>query len=117
MKFLMVALGGGLGAILRYSLDFLSFFNGVFPWKTLFINVLGSFVLGLLYAVARQKQLPAEIVLFAGTGLCGGFTTFSTFAVQSEKLFSTNLLFAFLYIISSLALGIGAVIFAESLMH
>lgn len=117
MNFLAVGLGGCIGAILRYLMEFVPLFNGDFPVKTLLVNVLGSFVLGLLYAVAREKQIPAELLLFLGTGVCGGFTTFSTFAVQSAGLFASNLSAALLYICLSAGLSISAVCFAGWLVH
>ena len=71
-----VAVGGGLGALSRYGL------GELFPhiWTTLVINVVGSFVLGVLAALLVHNKAG---YLFLGTGFCGGFTTFSSFAVHA----------------------------------
>jgi len=117
MRFLAVGCGGFLGAMLRYAIDLLPFGNCIFPWKTLFINVAGSFILGLLYGIAAQKQLPPFLLLFLGTGLCGGFTTYSTFAVQTARLIEVNAVLAAVYVIVSLSLGVAAVFFAGYLVR
>ena len=83
---LLVFLGGGLGAVLRYLLS--AWLSGYewgrsFPWATLLINVLGSFVLGLIAALLADRP---GWKLFFGVGVCGGFTTFSTFSLDAWKL-------------------------------
>ncbi|GGB02437.1 CrcB family protein [Macrococcus hajekii] len=84
----MVGMGAMVGACLRV---FLSQFNGRFPWMTLFINVSGSFLLGLFSHLE-------DSFLFFGTGMMGGFTTFSTFALESVTLFSQDKRAALVYI-------------------
>ena len=83
---LAVFLGGGLGAVARWGVN-RSFAGSAwaepFPWPTFLINVLGSFFLGILAVVARDR--PGWYALL-GTGFCGGFTTFSTFSVELLKL-------------------------------
>lgn len=83
-----VGLGGGLGALARYALGgwVASWAYAGFPWATFAINVLGSAVLGFL-----QRALPAPVVppakrAFLAIGLCGGFTTFSTFDLETFTL-------------------------------
>ena len=117
MNFLAVGLGGFLGAVLRYSVDLLPFCRDGFPVKTLCVNVIGSFALGLLYAAAAHKDFSPVLLLFLGTGLCGGFTTFSTFAVQSCRLLAADLPLAAAYALTSLVLGVGAVFCAGWLVR
>lgn len=84
---LVITLGGALGGLARYGLDEIApTASGSFPWTTLVINVFGSAALAaLLAAGVRVWRHPLD-VLFVGTGLLGGFTTFSTYAVQSDRL-------------------------------
>ena len=77
----LVAAGGGAGAWLRYAVN--RWATADFPWHTLGINVVGSFALGLL--VVWLKDRPGWLLLL-GTGVCGGFTTFSTFSVETLNL-------------------------------
>jgi CrcB protein len=60
--------------------------RSAFPWSILAVNVAGSFVLGLLVGAAGAGALPASTVAIAGAGACGGFTTFSAFAVDTVAL-------------------------------
>ena len=84
--YLLVALGGATGAVARALLGKL--FDSRFPWSTLLINVLGSFLIGVFLAFFIANPLWKEIdeELLAG-GLCGGFTTFSSFSFQTMTLF------------------------------
>jgi fluoride exporter len=83
---LLVFLGGTLGAPARYLLDraVQRRRTGVFPWGTLTVNLVGCLILGLLTGAARH--LPGHLVVFAGTGVCGAFTTFSTFGYETTRL-------------------------------
>lgn len=77
----LVGTGGAVGALARYYLG-QAVDRGSFPVGTLFVNVVGSFLLGLVTFLA-----PAEsVALFVGTGACGSFTTFSSFAVDTVRL-------------------------------
>jgi CrcB protein len=88
-KLLAVCLGGALGSGARYlvSLGALRFLGAGFPWGTLTVNVVGSFLLGVLAHLAAQ-ELPASpaMRLLITTGFCGGFTTYSTFNNETLKL-------------------------------
>lgn len=78
----LVFLGGGAGAVLRYLVGrWLA--SPHFPWHTLGINVAGSFALGLLAGWHRDRL---GVFALLGTGLCGGFTTFSTFSLETLLL-------------------------------
>ena len=85
MVHLMVALGGALGAWLRYWLGQRVQGAGSFPIGILVVNVLGTFILGVVYGLA-VRGLREETQLFMGAGFCGAFTTFSTFSVQTVDL-------------------------------
>jgi fluoride exporter len=109
MHALCVFLGGGAGAVLRYAISTLFRSNAIganFPWHTLAINVLGSLALGCLAATCRDKPL----WFLAGVGLCGGFTTFSTFSLELVELLEAHRHFTALGYasISVLAAVIGA---------
>ena len=79
-----VALGGALGAVSRYLCGMLPFLQrGIFPLPTLLINLAGAFLIGLIAQVAAQRGAQSSsAVLFLKVGLCGGFTTFSTFSAE-----------------------------------
>ncbi len=109
---LFVGLGGFVGSVLRYlvSLVPLEHKSG-FPLVTLGINVLGAFLLGLIMTAAgRSSGLDARTLLFLKVGVCGGFTTFSTFALEAHGLLSGGKpLVALLYIILSVVLCVFAI--------
>ena len=100
IKCLCVGLGGAAGAMLRYLIGLVPVgaSNG-FPVKTLLINILGAFVIGVLAVLGEKHSLPPLLVLTLKTGVCGGFTTFSTFALETSQLFQNG----------SYGLGIGYV--------
>lgn len=100
IKCLCVGLGGAVGAMLRYLIRLVPVgaSNG-FPVKTLLINILGAFVIGVLAVLGEKHSLPPLLVLTLKTGVCGGFTTFSTFALETSQLFQNG----------SYGLGIGYV--------
>lgn len=107
---LVVALGGGIGACLRYLIGLIPLKEPfVFPVKTLVINLLGCFVIGLVASLAvKNSSLSSKLVLFVKTGLCGGFTTFSTFALETETLIKTGQSgLAVLYVALSVVAGVG----------
>ena len=87
MDFIYVALGGGLGAMLRYSISLIPF-KSLFPILTLITNVLGAVVIGIIVGISDDTHgISDASKLFLKTGLCGGFTTFSTFSLESLNLF------------------------------
>ena len=100
-----VAAGAACGATLRYYLGEYGKRRGWVPHTTLLINTMGSFVLGGLVGAAP----PTRLMLFAGTGFCGGFTTFSTYSVEMMKLVHTGKVReAIGYVVFSNVLSIGA---------
>ena len=88
MKIILVAVGSGLGGVLRYLVPYWIGAAKGFPWSTLTVNVIGSLLIGLLSGLlARYGGAAAESVrAFAVIGFCGGFTTFSTFSNETFRL-------------------------------
>jgi CrcB protein len=86
-KILLVAAGGGIGALLRYGVAVLAvrLFGGQFPWGTLIVNLTGCFLIGLSFALADRgfSLMNPSVRLFFITGLLGGLTTFSTYAWET----------------------------------
>lgn len=111
MLALWVGLAASLGAVLRYLVDLLiqHQHDMTFPWGTLSINVVGSFGLGLVTGLAAHQGLGTEATVVIGVGLCGGFTTWSTFIWETLTLGSSRAtLEATLNVVASLALGLAA---------
>ena len=117
---LFVGLGGFVGSALRYLVGFIpTGAVAAFPIKTLAINIVGSFVIGLVCALASRlgATMNPQLLLFLKVGLCGGFTTFSTFALESNSLIqSGNTPLAVLYAVLSVTLSIAAVFAAQALV-
>lgn len=103
-----VALGGALGAICRYLISRLA--ETSFPWGTLVVNLLGSFLIGIFVGIVNKGLLSPEMKLLLVTGFCGGFTTFSTFASEAFAMLRMgDVMLMALYVGLSIALGIVAV--------
>lgn len=119
IKILLVGAGGFIGAILRYLIGLIPFkFDSGFPVKTLIINVVGAFAIGIITAVAgKNENVNPNIVLLLQVGVCGGFTTFSTFAYETFDLLKNgSAVISFLYIVLSILLSVGAVFLAHVLV-
>ena len=108
-NFLLVALGGAIGTVLRYTA---SLFIPVrfFPWPTIFVNITGSFLIGLILAFSiKEESFLYSWKLFLATGICGGFTTFSAFSLENMELLQEGkYALAATYILISVVAGIGA---------
>jgi len=111
MNALFVFLGGGTGSVLRY-LAGMWIGSTAFPWATFAVNAVGSFAIGLLGGWASRFGWGEALRLSLTVGLCGGFTTFSTFSKESFALIEGGSygLFA-LYAVGSVSLGIIATAF------
>ena len=113
--YLLIALGGALGSVLRFFLAgvIASRFGDTFPWGTLVINITGSMAIGLVFALtAPNGRWPAgnAFSLFLMTGICGGYTTFSAFSLQTLVLAREgDWRRAGAYVVSSVALCLAGV--------
>lgn len=108
---LLVALGAAVGAPLRYLIDraIQDRHNPAFPWGTFTVNVVGSFILGLVTAAATL--LGPTAVTAVGAGFCGALTTYSTFSYETLRLLEDRARFyAAANIIASVVAGLGAAI-------
>jgi fluoride exporter len=112
MGYLIVFIGGGLGAALRHGINIAAAraLGTGFPYGTLTINVLGSLAMGLIAEFfALKAGLPQQARLFLTTGILGGFTTFSAFSLEAALLYERGQLAgAAIYVIASVTLAIGA---------
>lgn len=113
-QLIFIGIGGGLGSILRYLVQWLFSRNPgmVFPAGTFIVNITGCFLIGLFYALAaKDNVLNMDWRLFLITGLCGGYTTFSSFSYENMLLLKQgHYLMFLLYTGLSFLLGLLAVI-------
>lgn len=109
---LAVAIGGAAGSVARLLVGFGStrMLGLAFPWGTLIVNIAGSFLIGVLVeAFALRWNLSQAWQAFLTVGFCGGFTTFSTFSLDSYALVQRGEIgLAALYVVASVVLSIGA---------
>lgn len=90
MSFLFVALGGALGAVARYAISMIPVKTG-FPVLTLITNIIGAVLIGFIIGITSDRNgMSDNTVLFWKTGVCGGFTTFSTFSLEAFNLFDNK---------------------------
>jgi len=108
-NFILVGLGGALGSMMRYAVH-LSATVKSFPYGTFVVNIVGSFIIGLVLAFSvKEASFLNNWKIFLATGICGGFTTFSAFSIENLALLQNGKIgIAFLYITSSIFFGIAA---------
>ena len=110
---LLVGIGGAIGSIFRYLTHWITtkYFQSSFPVSTLIVNVFGSLLIGLFIGyISKYFHDNQTLKYLLIVGFCGGFTTFSSFAVENYNLFQNNQQFmAYLYIITSIVLTVTAV--------
>lgn len=108
IKYAFVSVGAAIGGALRYWLSnfVYKFLPETFPYGTLAVNILGSFLLGFfIFYLDDREMISTNLKLLLTVGLCGGFTTFSTFSLETMKLFhSSEFLLAGLNILLNLFL-------------
>ena len=111
---LAVAVGGAIGSVARYLVAIGSgkIFGINFPWGILIINVTGSLLIGVFVGLFATKwDLPQSVRIFLTVGICGGYTTFSTFSLDSYYLMERGqVLMALAYMIGSVVLSISALV-------
>ena len=111
MVYLFVGIAGSLGAILRYLIGIFLFTNSSFPYSTLIINLIGSFLLAwLITRFFKRTSLSPAIATAIGTGFVGSFTTFSTLSVETVQLFQRGaiglgVLYVFISIVGGLLMS------------
>ena len=116
VQYIVVFLGGGLGAVCRYLATsfFAVRFGSAFPYGTLFVNVSGSFLMGVLMGLLPlfpfgDKYLPENLRLLLAVGFLGGFTTFSSFSMETLTLLQgANALSALWNVLTNVAFGVTA---------
>jgi CrcB protein len=118
LQCLIVGAGGFVGAVLRYLIGLLPVTpTSGFPIKTFCINLLGAFVIGIVAALATKNSIDPKLTLFLKVGICGGFTTFSSFALETNDLLAKGAVAtAVLYVVLSAILGVLAVFVAQKLI-
>ena len=117
LNILAVGAGGFVGSVCRYLIGFIPISETmIFPIKTFMINIIGCIAIGAIVAWAtKDTEVNPHLLLFLKAGVCGGFTTFSTFALESSDLIKgghTGL--ALLYMAGSVVAGIVAVMMMET---
>lgn len=116
---IVVGAGGFIGAVCRYLIGMIPLKEGcTFPIKTFMINIAGSFLIGIVAALAmRTVSLDSRIVLFLKVGICGGFTTFSSFALETADLMKDGRMhLAAIYTVLSVTLGVLAVFAGQGIV-
>ncbi len=112
LRFFYIAFGGILGALLRYSLSIFieRAWSADFPFSTLSVNLIGSFLIGLLYGTLESFSISHNMQLLLFVGVLGSFTTYSTFALDNFHILrSGDYTGLFFNILLSVVLGIGLV--------
>lgn len=115
---LFVCVGSAIGAPGRYLVDraVQARHDGVMPWGTLTVNVVGSLLLGLLTGLGVHRHVPAGISLIAGPGFCGALTTYSTFSFETLRLFEEGArLLAVVNVLVTLGTGLAAALLGHLL--
>ncbi|MEV6880052.1 fluoride efflux transporter CrcB [Amycolatopsis sp. NPDC051128] len=111
MTVVLVALGGAAGSVLRYLTDrrVQRWRDSPFPWGTLTVNVMGSFVLGFLSGWLLHGAEPSSVRSLVAIGFCGGLTTFSTFGYETVRLFlEKTRLYAVLNVLVTVVAGLAS---------
>jgi fluoride exporter len=119
MKILLaIGTGSFIGGVFRFLLSqFITGKISPFPFGTLAVNVIGCFLIGIVFGFSEKGHVPAEWRLFLATGILGGFTTFSAFSYETVAMFRDDQFwYALAYIFASVLVGIGATFAGISLI-
>ena len=117
MNIVLVGLGGAIGAVLRYMISLIPI-KSSYPILTMITNLLGAILIGFVVGMLSHGKITKNQSLFLKTGLCGGFTTFSTFSLESVQLLEHGEIFnACSYMGLSLILCILGVVFGNYLSY
>ena len=116
MGFLFVALGGAIGAMGRYGISLIPV-KSTFPFLTLVTNILGAIIIGFVVGFATGREdISQNTILFWKTGVCGGFTTFSTFSLEAYGLLENkSYVLAAVYIMTSVVFCILGIVCGKKL--
>jgi CrcB protein len=120
VNWLLVLLGGAVGAPLRYLTDraVQARHDSIFPWGTFTVNVAGSLILGVLTGAALSGAAGPDVQLLLGTGFCGALTTYSTFSYETLRLAETGARFlAAANVVASIVAALGAVFVGLAVAH
>ncbi|MHC1565831.1 MAG: fluoride efflux transporter CrcB, partial [Candidatus Syntropharchaeales archaeon] len=88
-RLLFIAIGGAIGALLRYAISDMTYkyLDGSFPWGTLSVNLIGAIVIGFLWGIFEETTISPDFRSFVFIGIVGSFTTFSTYSLETFYLF------------------------------
>lgn len=116
-QLLLIFIGGGTGSMLRYLIDrWLS--SAAFPWGTFAVNIIGCFLIGLFGSWIARHSLSPDLRLLLVVGLCGGFTTFSTFSNEALTMMRNGqYALCFTYITISVAAGLAATLIGKTVVE
>lgn len=106
---LLVGLGGFIGAVVRYLISLIPIKNPEsFPVNTFIINIIGAFVIGCIaFGASKSESIDPKLLLFLKVGICGGFTTFSTFSLETAELIKGgSVITALIYVFASVILSV-----------
>lgn len=118
-EILLVALGGGTGAVMRYLVSkyVTEISDKVFPWGTMTVNILGCLIAGIVIGFTIKLNVPDTLRLLLIAGFCGGFTTFSAFSVEGLNLLRHGYFVLFAsYFLANTAGGLAAVYVGSKLI-
>lgn len=108
----LIGIGSFIGGIFRYLLSqtIQTRFLSAYPFGTFTVNIIGCLIVGIIFGLSEKFNVSPEWRLFLATGICGGFTTFSSFSLETMNMLKDGqYLYSFLYISSSVILGLIAV--------
>ncbi len=115
VNMLLIGTGGFLGSVMRYGSNqmMVKLFDSTHPIGTFFVNIAGSFLIGIILGLFEKGDLVStNWKLFLAVGFCGGFTTFSSFALENLNFLQSNQFFiSMMYIGFSIIAGLSAVYF------